>query len=58
MRLLVVSLALAAACLAQDINGTIVGTVQDPAGAGVPGENGEVTGTAPGTAQAKKAGMP
>src|ERR1043166_549376 len=37
MRLLLLSLAFAGVCLAQDINGSIVGTVQDPTGAGVPG---------------------
>src|SRR5258706_2598556 len=43
MRLLLVSLLLAAACLAQDTNGSIVGTVQDPSGAGVPGATVTIT---------------
>ena len=45
MRLLLVSLLLAAACLAQDTNGNIAGTVQDPSGAGVPGATVTITAT-------------
>src|SRR6185295_13632940 len=45
MRLLLLSLALAAACLGQDSNGNISGTVQDPSGAGVPGATVTITAT-------------
>src|SRR6185436_2494262 len=45
MRLLLLSLALAASCLAQDTNGNIAGTVQDPSGAGVPGATVTITAT-------------